>query len=177
MPALPPVGPESPPIVYRERVTESDRDCVRQIVESTGFFAPYEVEVAVELVDERLGKGIASGYHFLFAEHHGTVVGYSCFGPIACTEGSFDLYWIAVDDAMRGRGIGRQLMSASERAIAAQGGRRIYVETSGREQYAPTRAFYRRCGYRDEATLKDFYAVGDDKLILVKVLSRAATAQ
>ena len=50
--------------------------------------------------------------------------------------------------------------------------RQVYIETSNREQYAPTRGFYLRCGYRQEALLKDFYAVGDDKVIYGKVLER-----
>ena len=61
-------------------------------------------------------------------------------------------------------------MAAAETHIAARGGRRVYVETSSRAQYEPTRAFYLRCGYRVEATLADFYATGDSKVILIKVL-------
>ena len=35
------------------------------------------------------------------------MIGYVCYGPIACTVGSFDLYWIAVDRRRaRGRGSG-----------------------------------------------------------------------
>ena len=53
------------------------------------------------------------------------------------------------------------------------GGRRVYVETSGRAQYEPTRRFYEACGYAREAVLTDFYAPGDDKVIygqsLVKI--------
>ncbi|MBL8851541.1 MAG: hypothetical protein JNG89_17790, partial [Planctomycetaceae bacterium] len=60
--------------------------------------------------------------------------------------------------------------SLTERLIAKRGGRRVYAETSGREQYAPTRAFYERCGYQREATLKDFYAPGDDKVVYGKVV-------
>lgn len=52
--------------------------------------------------------------------------------------------------------------------IAAAGGSRVYAETSGRDQYAPTRAFYRACGYRKVAELADFYADGDAKVIFVK---------
>jgi hypothetical protein len=51
-----------------------------------------------------------------------------------------------------------------------RGGRHCYVETSGRRDYAPTRAFYKRSGYTAEAWLADFYAPGDDKLIFRKAL-------
>ena len=57
-----------------------------------------------------------------------------------------------------------------EQAIRAAGGRLIYIETSNRGQYAPTRGFYERCGYQLDAVLKDFYGPGDDKCIFVNIL-------
>lgn len=154
----------------REQVLPSDRDTVRSILESTGFFHPAEIQVAVELVEERLAKGEASGYHFLFAEGpHGTL-GYACFGPIACTQASWDLYWIGVHHSHRRRGLGRLLLKACEGAIRERGGRRVYVETSSRPQYEPTRRFYLGCGYRVEAVLEEFYGPGDGKVVLVKLL-------
>jgi ribosomal protein S18 acetylase RimI-like enzyme len=143
---------------------------VREIVVSSGFFSDAEVEVAVELVQERLNKGIESGYCFLFAEKGGAVVGYSCFGPIPCTEESFDIYWIAVQEELRRSGLGASILKRVENRIKDMGGRRIYVETSSREQYKPTRSFYSRCGYHKEAALKDFYSPGDDKVVYLRVL-------
>jgi hypothetical protein len=46
----------------------------------------------------------------------------------------------------------------------------VYIETSNRPQYEPTRGFYLRCGYRIDAVLEDFYAAGDAKVIYVKAL-------
>lgn len=153
----------------RGQVTPADRDAVRQIVETTGFFRPDEVDVAVELVDEALAKGEASGYYFLFAEIDGNVAGYACYGPIACTLGSYDLYWIAVDPQRQGQGLGQLLLREAERQILQRGGRHIYIETSGRPQYTPTRAFYDRCGYAVAAVLAEFYDRDDDKVIWRKV--------
>jgi ribosomal protein S18 acetylase RimI-like enzyme len=155
---------------FRYEVTPADRDVVRGIVESTGFFNPEEVEIAVELVDDRLADGPASGYHFVFAERDGRTGGYTCYGHITGTAASYDLYWIAVDASHRRGGLGRRLLDESERLIRDAGGQRVYAETSNRGQYAPTRAFYERCGYHLEALLKDFYAPGDDKAIFVKAL-------
>ncbi|HEX3600392.1 MAG TPA: GNAT family N-acetyltransferase, partial [Lacipirellulaceae bacterium] len=155
----------------RFEVRETDREAVRSIVERTDFFRPDEIDVAVELVDERLKRGVASGYHFVFAEASGQLVGYSCFGPIACALASFDLYWIAVVPASQGQGLGRLVMNAVERQIAAAGGRRIYIDTSGQPKYAPTRSFYERTGFRCEARLVDFYAAGDDRLIFSKAVA------
>jgi hypothetical protein len=55
-----------------------------------------------------------------------------------------------------------------EQRIPELGGTRIYVETSSRAQYEPTRAFYERRAYRKEVVLEDFYAPGDGKVIYVK---------
>jgi ribosomal protein S18 acetylase RimI-like enzyme len=84
---------------------------------------------------------------------------------------SFDLYWIAVDPRFQRFGVGKRLLADVERRIAAAGGRQIYVDTSGRADYAPTRAFYERSGFRCEARLKDYYAPGDDRLIFAKTMS------
>jgi ribosomal protein S18 acetylase RimI-like enzyme len=159
------------PLLFRENVIPADSNAVRAIVASSGFFYDHEIEVAVELVEERLHKGLKSGYFFLFAEQDGQMVGYSCYGEIACTTGSFDLYWIAVHNDCRGQGIGKILLEKNEGLVAAQGGRCIWVETSGQEKYKPTRDFYLHNNYQVEAVLKDFYGPGDDKFIFVKRLA------
>ncbi len=127
--------------------------------------------MAVELVEEYLSRGPASGYQFVFAELDGRPVGYACYGPIPCTMASFDLYWIVIHPQQQRRGLGRRLLEQVERRIKQAGGRHVYIDTSGRAQYAPTRAFYERCGYAVAAALPDFYAPGDPKIIYRKVLS------
>ena len=157
-------------VLFRETPVHTDTERVKEIIESSGFFSPQEIEVARELVQERLAKGVSSGYFFLFAEAEGRVVGYACYGPIPCTVQSFDLYWIAVEQSLRGTGLGRELLQRSEQAMALAGGSRIYVETSSRELYGSTRGFYEACGYGKAAVLEDFYAPGDDKVIYLKIL-------
>ncbi len=157
-------------VVFRDALTPGDGERVRRLVDITGFFDPEEVAVAEELVEERLARGDASGYHFIMAEHYGRLAGYACFGPIPCTAASYDLYWIAVHPDFQGRGLGGRLLTEAERRIKAAGGRRIYVDTSQRVQYASTRAFYESRGYRLETVLQDFYAVGDGKAIYCKSL-------
>ena len=159
-----------PDITFRYEAVQDDIRAVGAIVASTGFFNPAEIGIAVELVEERLEFGDASDYFFVFAERDGEVAGYTCYGPIDGTEGSFDLYWIAVDHGRRSQGLGRVLMEETERIVRAAGGRRIYAETSGRGQYEPTRRFYERLGFHRETQLRDFYAPGDDKVFYVKAL-------
>lgn len=158
-------------ILYRTNVKPSDRDDIRRLVKSTGFFSEVELGIAVELVEEHLSHGVRSGYHFLFAETSGCVIGYACFGPIPGAPNRYDIYWVVVHDGFRRSGIGKSLMEKTEMAIKRQGGERIYIETSSRDQYSTTRTFYDSCGYTKEALLEDFYGPGDDKFIYVKAIS------
>ena len=157
-------------ITFRESVESKDVENVRNIVSSTGFFSDEELNIACELVEERISKGELSGYYFLFLEEEGRTIGYSCFGPIPATKMSFDLYWIAVHQDYQGRGLGKVLLNESEKEINRLGGKRIYVETSGKEQYISTRKYYLACSYKEEAVLKDFYAPDDAKYLYLKVL-------
>jgi ribosomal protein S18 acetylase RimI-like enzyme len=157
-------------LFFRHEAAPDDCLAVKEIVASTRFFSEEEVGVAVELVEERLAKGPASGYHFVFAERDGQMLGYTCYGPIALTAASYDLFWIAVHREHQGQRIGKILLQKSEELIRAAGGRQVYIETSNRGQYASTRGFYLRCDYREAAVLKDFYSLGDDKVIYEKVL-------
>jgi GNAT superfamily N-acetyltransferase len=153
----------------RHEARAADAEIVRRIVASTGAFTAEEQDIAVELVTTRLRDGAASGYEFVFAELGDVVHGYACFGRTPGTDATFDLYWIATAADYQGRGVGRRLLGAVEAAIAGLGGRRIYVDTSSRPDYAGTRDFYAACGYRVAAVLDDFYRPGDGKVIFCKV--------
>jgi GNAT superfamily N-acetyltransferase len=157
-------------LTFRTLPHKDDIQRIREIVESTGFFYDHEVEVAVELIEERLHKGEKSGYHFVFAELDGITAGYSCYGPIACTKSSHDLYWIVTHNDYRGKGIGKQLLEETYRQAKTLGCTSLYAETSGLPHYAPTRGFYNSNAFSLEATLKDFYDKDDDKLIYLKRL-------
>jgi ribosomal protein S18 acetylase RimI-like enzyme len=148
----------------------SDPEAIFRIVQSSGFFSTEEIALARELAEEKLAQGNDCSYQFLFAENKDGILGYTCYGLIPATCGSYDLYWIAVDEQSRSQGLGKELMQKTEDVIRGIGGRLIYVETSSRDQYKPTHSFYESCGYQQEAILKDFYAEGDSKIIYVKTL-------
>lgn len=158
------------PSCLRDAPVDGDRDAVRALTRSTGFFSAAEVDVAVELVDARLTHGPASGYHFLFAERAGCLEGYVCFGPIPLTQSGFDLYWIAVRPNRQHGGLGGRLMQLAEAKAAELGGTAMYVETSTRPQYEPTRRFYRGVGYCQAAELPDYYGPGDGQAMFAKRL-------
>ncbi len=158
---------------FRGEPAAADRETVRQLARDCGGFSDSEVEIAVELIEDRLARGLAaSGYHFLFAQWAADVpaLGYACYAPIALTAASWDLYWIAVARPAQGRGIGRRLLEEVERRAREFGAASLYVDTSGRQAYARAHAFYAAAGYTRAAELPDFYAPGDAKLIFAKRL-------
>lgn len=139
------------------------------------MFRPSEVAVAVELLD-RAAEG-DDDYRFIGAFDGDDLVGYACWGPTPGTEGTYDLYWIAVDGGRQGSGIGSLMLDHVERTLRAEGCRLIVVETSSRADYAPTRAFYERRGYARAATLPGYYAPGDNLVIYLKELTHGVLAR
>jgi ribosomal protein S18 acetylase RimI-like enzyme len=153
------------------------RSRLAQLLVDTGAFHADEVEVALSLFDLAQRDDAAGGgdappdYEFIGAFEDERLVGYACFGPTPGTEGTHDLYWIAVDPAAQGRGIGRALIREVERKLIDRGGRLLIVETSSRPDYASTRQFYARSGYIEAARVRDFYAPADDRILLTTRLT------
>jgi len=148
-----------------------DKPAVMHVLETTSEFKPIEVTVAGELIDSYLNQGKASGYTLLVAEDNGSISGYICFGDTPLTEGTWDVYWIAVLKQQQGKGIGRALMAAAETEIQNHQGRLILIETSSTIEYEKTRRFYVSIGYTVICRVRDFYTPGDDKIVLEKRFS------
>lgn len=151
----------------------ADRSRIEEIVVSSRKFTYLEIAVAMELVDEVLTRGEASGYIIVVLEEEGTqpaVQGYACYGPTPLTDGTYDLYWIVVDPASQGKGFGRRLLDYVEGYLVGRGGRMLLIETSSQQTYEATIRFYQRSGYALAARIKNFYRIGDDKLIFTKEL-------
>jgi len=150
---------------------EHDGRPIQSITANTSVFTREEVDCVAELWEEYRQHGAqVSGYYFVVEREDGCVRGYACYGPRSLTEGTYDLFWIAVDPECRRAGVGRLLLDWVENDIQRMGGRLIVVETSGLDKYVPTRRFYLATGYLLEATLKDFYKEGDDLVIFTKHL-------
>jgi ribosomal protein S18 acetylase RimI-like enzyme len=147
-----------------------DKPHVIEILRDTPEFKPFEVVVAEELIDCYLNDPSSSGYHILVAEVDSTVTGYICYGPTPLTEGTWDIYWLAVAQEKQRQGIGSALMKSAEKDIVRAQGRLAIIETSSTPGYEKTRRFHLSQGYEIVARIPDFYTPGDDKLILQKRL-------
>jgi ribosomal protein S18 acetylase RimI-like enzyme len=151
-------------------IKQGDKDELRVILESTGFFYDFEVDTALGLVDETCAKGDEAGYFWMKIAEEGKVVAFATYGNNPCSVHSFDLYWIAVRNEARGKHYGRSLLDAIENDVRERGGKILWIETSGRNLYKPTEEFYIKRGYELAASLKDFYGPGDPKQVYRKEL-------
>lgn len=162
----------------------ADRSRVTEILRATGAFAPDEVAVALELfdtaVDDAATRPAAASLDYELVGAYtadGRLDGYACFGATSGTDRAYDLYWIAVDPHAHGGGVGSALLRAVEARLSERRARLLMVETSSRSEYGTARAFYRRRGFREVARVRDFYAPGDDRIVLTKRLQHAPQAR
>lgn len=132
-------------------------------------FSEEDAALAMELINQTLDDRTLKDYDFFIAADEGDVpVGYACFGPTPLTEGTFDLYWIAVDPGFAGHGVGTALLNAVEDKIKCMNGRMLIIETSSTQSYALTRHFYLKNGYHLVETIPDFFRNGEDRLTYTK---------
>ncbi|MFA5443850.1 MAG: GNAT family N-acetyltransferase [Bacteroidales bacterium] len=156
---------------FREVLLEQDLSELTAIMESTGLFYGFEIEVALEVLQSFLDHGETSGYYCIVALENEVCAGYAVYGPTPCTLSGWDIYWMAVRKELQGKGLGSGLIKRAEQNIALQGGTAVWIETSGRSAYLPTRKFYEKHQYQKMAELPGFYAPGDSKVIYGKTIS------
>lgn len=150
---------------------EKDKDAIRIILQETHMFRDDEIDVAISVIDESLDGHEESGYwSYVAINPDDRVVGFSIIGPNPITIGTYDLYWIAVDQSQQGKGVGRELLMYAEKLVTGKKGRLIIAETSSRPIYLRTRSFYKQQGYSELAQIRDYYNVGDDLIIFGKYL-------
>jgi ribosomal protein S18 acetylase RimI-like enzyme len=158
--------------LLRPRLRElrsSDRGRIADIVQAVGIFRDEEIQIALEIFDSSC-LPFQTDYQTVGIEWDSRLAGWICWGSTPCTVGTVDLYWMAVDPACQGLGLGTALISEMERRLTGSA-RLIAIDTSGRPDYGPTRRFYQSRGYQAVAVVPDFYAPGDDQVIFTKALT------
>jgi ribosomal protein S18 acetylase RimI-like enzyme len=148
-----------------------DKEPIENLLRATDVFSKEEIDVAIELIQICLEVEHQKDYEiFSSVDSEQRVAGYVCIGPTPSTQGTYDLYWIAVSPALHGTGVGSELLRFVEEHIRAKGGRLLIAETSSTPKYDKTRAFYERKGFVRRACIKDYYRPGDDLVIYGKYL-------
>jgi ribosomal protein S18 acetylase RimI-like enzyme len=127
-------------------------------------------ELGKVLADYFSGK-IDDGHVWVTDEEEGEPRGVAYYAPAPMAERTWYLYMIAVRPDCQGRGRGKALLQHVENALRTSGQRLLLVETSGLPSYERARAFYAKCGYEEEARIRDFYTTGDDKIVFRKALN------
>jgi ribosomal protein S18 acetylase RimI-like enzyme len=150
---------------------EKDRARLLSLLIRTQAFTSAEIDVAMELIDSVLKDPTQRDYEiYCMVDDQDQAIGYICHGPTPMTEGTFDLYWIAVDPDLQEKGVGSRLLSFLEEVVKARGGRLILADTSTVPHYEKTQRFYLRNGFREVARVPDYYHPGNDRVTFCKKL-------
>ena len=149
-------------MIYKLRgLNNNDRQGLEIMLAGIPSFDADDQAVALELIDVALNDPGQMDYLFLLAvDDNDQPIGYACYGPTPLTDGTFDLYWIAVAADLSGKGIGTSLLQAVEEDIKRRNGRMLIIETSSGEEYTKTRQFYLKNDYPLAEAIKDFYRPG-----------------
>lgn len=154
-PAHPNIRPILPP----------DLPALKAVIGSNGLFPP---DLLDEMTADYFAKNNDTDHWITYLAGQPVAVAY--FAPERMTSGTYNLYLIAVDAQYQGTGIGARLLTYIEQFLLHRGGRILIVETSGLPAFERTRAFYLKCGYTQEARIREFYAPGEDKIVFWKSL-------
>ena len=106
------------------------------------------------VLDDPVGQILDPGGHILMAEIGGHPVG--CCALIAMADGGYELAKMAVDETVRGRGIGKRLMTAAVALARDLNAPRLYIETNSSLKNAI--GLYEAHGFRHMAAQPTAYA-------------------
>ncbi len=152
-------------------LARKDKAGLLSLLIRTKAFTSREIDVAMELIDIVLKDKKQRDYtvHCVVNEQD-KLLGYICYGPSPMTEGTFDLYWIAVDPEVQGQGVGSFLLRFLEEKVGELKGRMILAETASISEYEKTLRFYAHRGFKEVARIPDYYHTGNDRITFCKRL-------
>ena len=150
--------------------TPDDTNALLALTDATGLFQPNQLDEVRQMLADYFG-GDSDSDRFWIADDDNGLVGVAYCEPERMTDGTWNLQLIAIRPDRQGQGRGAILLRYVEQTLVERGGRMLLVETSGLPDFERTRAFYGKCGYEEEARIRDFYAAGDDKIVFRKVLN------
>jgi ribosomal protein S18 acetylase RimI-like enzyme len=151
---------------------EKDRAKLLSVLIKTRAFSSAEIDVAMELIDIVLKDQVQKDYQIdCMVDDQDLAIGYICHGPTPMAQGTFDLYWIAVDPDFQEQGAGSKLVGFLEEGVKARGGRMILADTSTVPQYEKTQRFYVKNGFQQVARIPDYYHPGNDRVTFCRRLT------
>lgn len=151
-------------------IAPDDTTALITLAKAIGLFEPNQLEELGEMLSDYFNSGSDSDHFWLTDDDNG-LVGVAYCEMERMTDGTWNLQLIAIRPDRQRQGRGATLLHYVEQMLKMRGGRVLLVETSGLPDFERTRAFYRKCGYDEEARIRDFYKTGDDKIVYCKALS------
>jgi ribosomal protein S18 acetylase RimI-like enzyme len=153
-------------------LVEKDRARLLSMLIKTRSFTSAEIDVAMELIDIVLKDRMQKDYIIhCIVDDQDQAMGYICYGPTPMTQGTFDLYWIAVDSDFQKQGVGSKLLVFLDEAVRTRGGRMILADTSTIPHYEKTQKFYLKNGFIEAARVLDYYHPGNDRITFCRRLT------
>lgn len=148
------------------KVRRADIPELKKVLDSSELFPSHLLD---DMINDYLNNESSTDFWFTTIENEKPVsIGYCA--PERLTEGTYNLYAIAVNKSLQGNGIGKQMMEYIESHLRKSGNRILIVETSGKPEFELTREFYIKCQYIKQAVIPEFYEKGDDKVVFWKKL-------
>lgn len=154
--------------------TPDDTKALIAVAEASGLFEPQQTDELSQMLAQHFDSA-ANSHDLWFTDDDGGPVGVAYTAPERMTEGTWNLYLIAIHPDRQRQGRGKALLVHVEQMLAERGERVLLVETSGTEDFDYVRAFYRNSGYNEEARIRDFYTDGVDKIVFRKILNKPNT--
>ena len=150
--------------------TPEDTDALIALANASGLFQPHELEEVGGMLAAHFDGELGPGHHWDVDDDDG-LAGVAYYAPEPFTDGVWNLYMLVVDPGRQGSGRGAALVRHVEETVAAEGARVLLIETSGLDSFERTRTFYHKCGYDEEARIRDYYGSGDDKVVFWKSMA------
>ncbi|MDM9384726.1 GNAT family N-acetyltransferase [Chlorogloeopsis sp. ULAP01] len=142
--------------------TPDDSVALIALAVAAGMFPANETEALGKVLADYFGGNLDDGHVWITDEEEGEPCGVAYYAPALMADRTWYLYMIAVHPDCQRQGRGAALLRYVENALLSSGQRLLLVETSGLPSYDRARAFYAKCGYEEEARIRDFYTAGDD---------------
>jgi ribosomal protein S18 acetylase RimI-like enzyme len=143
-----------------------DITALKAVLDETELFPS---ELLPDMLADLL-SGTSATEIWLTVESGAAAAGFCYAAPEKLTDGTWNMLAIAVSPSRQGQGLGHALVKQLEDILRKAGQRILIADTSGTSQFAQTREFYRKCGYHEEARIREFWAEGDDKVTFRKAL-------
>ena len=147
--------------------TPQDSAAVTALAVAAGMFSADDTAVTDRMMAEYFGGRREEG-HLCFIQQETEPLGVAYCEPAPATDKTWYLTMIAVRPDVQGQGRGAALMTHVENALRATGQRVLLVETSA--SYELTRKFYKKCGYEEEARIREYWQAGEDMIVFRKAL-------